>query len=101
MRGIARCFKRLLPLLLLLTLPAVVQAQFTFTTNYGSITITGYTGPGGAVVIPDTTNGYPVTTIGSRAFNRCTSMTSVTLSDSVTIIEGGWWDWDGLHEDPN
>jgi len=32
-------------LLLLLTLPAVVQAQFTFTTNNGAITITGYTGP--------------------------------------------------------
>src|ERR1019366_359508 len=42
-------------LLLLLALPAAVQAQFTYTTNNGTITITGYTGTGGAVTIPDTT----------------------------------------------
>jgi len=28
----------------LLALPAVVQAQFSYTTNNGAITITGYTG---------------------------------------------------------
>jgi len=39
------CATRLLALLLLLTLPAVVQAQFNYTTNNGTITITGYTGP--------------------------------------------------------
>ncbi len=56
--------KVLLPLLLLLALPALVQAQFTFTTNNGAIAITGYTGPGGDVTIPSWTNGYPVTSIG-------------------------------------
>ena len=30
---------RILPLLLLLALPAVVQAQFTFVTNTGAITV--------------------------------------------------------------
>jgi hypothetical protein len=35
-------------------LPAVVQAQFTFTTTDGTITITKYTGSGGAVTIPST-----------------------------------------------
>ena len=55
---------RILPLLLLLMLPAAVQAQdFTYTTNNGAITITGYTGPGGAVTIPDMINGLPVTSI--------------------------------------
>ena len=58
----------LLLLLLVLGPPAVAQAQFTFATNNGTITITGYTGPGGAVTIPDTTNGYPVTSIGDYAF---------------------------------
>ena len=58
--------------LLLLTLPAVVQAQFTFTTNNGTITITRYNGFGGAVTIPDTTNGLPVTGIGVEAFAGCT-----------------------------
>ena len=50
---------KLLPLLLLLALPAAVQAQYTDTTNNGTITITGYTGSGGAVTIPDTINGLP------------------------------------------
>src|SRR5262245_32434219 len=52
--AVARSLLPLLLLLLLLTLPAAVQAQFNYTTNDGTITITGYTGPGGAVVIPDT-----------------------------------------------
>ena len=58
----------LLLLLLLLALPAVVQAQFTYTTTNGTITITGYTGPGGWVTIPSTINGLPVTSIGDYAF---------------------------------
>src|SRR5262245_20647853 len=48
-------------LLLVLALPAVVQAQFNYTTDNGTITITGYAGPGGAVTIPSTINGLPVT----------------------------------------
>jgi len=75
----------LLPLLLL-TLPAAVQAQFTYTTNNGAITITGYTGPGGAVTIPSTINGLPVTGIGDSAFEGCTSLISVTVPRSVTSI---------------
>jgi Leucine Rich Repeat (LRR) protein len=77
---------RLLPLVLLLTLPAVVQAQFNYTTNNGTITITGYTGPGGAVDIPSTINGLPVNVIGDGAFQYNTSLTSVTIPNSVTNI---------------
>src|ERR1035437_10256556 len=80
------CATRLLPLLLLLMLPAVVQAQFTFTTNNGAISITGYTGSGGAVVNPDTTNGYPVTSIGNYAFNWYDFLTSITIGTNVTSI---------------
>lgn len=57
---------KLLPLFLLLTLPAVGQAQFTFTTNNGAITITGYTGSNGVVAILDRINGYLVTSSGLR-----------------------------------
>ena len=80
------CATRLLPLLYLLTLPTVVEAQFTFTTNNGAITITGYTGPGGGVTIPSTTNGWPVTALGDAAFQNVTSLASVTIADSVTNI---------------
>lgn len=82
-------FARLLPLLVLLTLPAVVQAQYIYTTNSGTITITVYTGPGGAVTIPDTINGMPVTRIGQQAFDNYTSLTSVTIPNSVTTIGAG------------
>ena len=33
------------------------------------ITITGYTGSGGDVILPDTINGLPVTSIGASAFS--------------------------------
>lgn len=72
--------------LLLLTLAAPVQAQFQYSTINGTITITYYTGPGGAVVIPDTINGLLVTSIGNSAFWHCTSLTSVTIPGSVTNI---------------
>jgi hypothetical protein len=80
------CARRLLPLLLLLALPAVVQAQFTYTTNNGTIAITGYTGSGGAVTIPGAFNGFPVTSIADQAFWFCTSLTSVTLGTNVATV---------------
>ena len=77
-----------LSLLLLMAAPLVADAQFTFTTNNGALTITGYSGPGGAVVIPGATNGLAVTAIGTNTFKNHTSLTSVTIPDSVTNI----WD---------
>lgn len=88
--------KVLLPLLLLLALPAVVQAQFTFTTNNGAITITGYTGPGGVVTIPSTINFLPVTSIGDWAFYS-TSVTNILIPDNVTNIgDGAFFDCESL-----
>jgi len=86
MRAMGKCFRRLLPRLLLLMLPAVVQAQFTFTSNNGAITITGYTGSGGDVVIPDTTNGLPITSIANNAFYYKSKVTSVLIPSGVTNI---------------
>jgi hypothetical protein len=81
---------------------------FTYTTNNGAITITGYTGTNIAVTIPSTINGLPVTSIaygafqasiltsviipgsitsiGDDAFYICTNLTSVTISNGVTSI---------------
>ena len=67
-------------------LPAVVQGQFAFTTNNDAITITAYTGPGGAVIIPDRTNGYPVTGIGDFAFWYRTNLTVVTIPAGITNL---------------
>jgi len=82
--------------LLLLVAPAAVKAQsgsgdgFDYTINPGNtntITITNYTGQGGAVTIPTNINGLTVTTIGSNAFSYNYSLTSVTIPDSVTSLE--------------
>ena len=74
-------------LMVLLTLPAVVQAQFNYTTNNGTITITGYTGSGGAVTIPSTITGLPVTSIGDYAFTYCSNLTSVTIPNGYIGID--------------
>jgi hypothetical protein len=76
----------LLPILLSVAVPATLQAQFTFTTNNGAITITGYTGTNGVAIIPDTINGLPVTSIGDLAFYTCASLKSVVIPYGVTNI---------------
>jgi hypothetical protein len=73
-------------LVLLLTFPVAARAQFNFTTNNDTILITGYTGLGGDVTIPDATNGYPVTGIGEWAFLFNTNLANVTIPNSVTNI---------------
>jgi len=69
--------------MLLLAAPPVAQAQFQYATNNGAITLTNYTGTGGAVVISNF-----VTSIGYEAFYNRASLTSVTIPGSVTSIGG-------------
>ena len=74
----------------MLLLPAVAQAQFIFTTDNGAITITGYSGDSSAsLTIPAAINGFPVTGIGAGAFYDQTTLTSVSIPDSVTSIGSG------------
>jgi hypothetical protein len=62
------------------------NAQFNYTINNDTITITSYTGSGGTVTIPNTINGLPVTSIGDWAFVGSSSLTSVTIPYGVTNI---------------
>jgi hypothetical protein len=80
-----KALKQLL-IILFLGFPYAVQAQFNYTTSAGSITITKYTGVGGNVVIPSTTNGYPVTAIGDNAFFLNATIAMVTILNGVTNI---------------
>lgn len=73
----------------LVALPTAMQAQFTFTTNNGALTITGYTGSNGTVVIPSATNGLPVTAIGANAFAHLQTVTNLTIPGSITNIGPG------------
>jgi hypothetical protein len=51
----------------------------------GGIIITGYTGSGKTIVIPDAIGGTPVIAIGNRAF-RGMGITSVTMPESVESV---------------
>jgi BspA type Leucine rich repeat region (6 copies) len=82
--------------LILISAPLAATAQqlgdFTYSSDGSAITITGYTGLGGAVTIPDTISGLPVTTIGFEAFYNKSSLTSVMIPSSVTcIVDQAFW----------
>jgi len=62
------------------------QTALTITNSDNTIAITGYTGSGEAVDIPDAINGFPVTSIEAAAFQNCSSLTNVTIPASVTNI---------------
>ena len=88
---------RLLQFLFTLCLMSVIPAHaaqsgdFTYTATATAVTITGYTGSGGAVTIPSSISGLPVTIIGTAFPNKYT-ITSVTIPDSVTKIENQAFD---------
>ena len=66
-------------------------SHYTYTVSSKRATITGYTGPGGDITIPDTLGGYPVVFIYFYAFAENTSITRVTLpANLVTIYEGAF-----------
>jgi hypothetical protein len=83
---------RLLQFLAALFLLSVIPAKaaqfgdFTYTATGSEVTITGYTGTGGAITIPSSIGGLPVTDIGTSAFDSKASLTSVTIPSSVTTI---------------
>jgi hypothetical protein len=70
----------------MLALETGLRAQYTCVTNAGTLTITGYTGPGGLVAIPSVIDGLPVTGIGSNAFAGSVGLTNVVVPGSVTRI---------------
>jgi hypothetical protein len=74
-----------------------LQAQFNYTINADlTVTITGYTGPGGAVTIPPMINSLLVTSIGGSAFLG-SSLTSITIPSGVTSIgAGAFWNCGSL-----
>jgi len=57
--------------------------------NSKHYTLTKYNGNETNVVIPSNVNGLPVASIGKWAFSGYTSLTNITIPDSVTRIEEG------------
>jgi BspA type Leucine rich repeat region (6 copies) len=63
-------------------------SPFQFTDTAGAVTITGYTGPGGPVVIPGTLAGDTVVAINANAFSG-KSLTAVSIPPGVATIGSG------------
>ena len=86
---------RLLPVLTLLSLPAAAEAEInlSYTTNNGTIVITGCSGSDVSLVIPGAINGRQVTSIGDNAFYNQTQLAGVTIPDSITRIGAGAFGW--------
>lgn len=65
----------------------VTSSNFKYETNgTSSISITGYTGIEGVVTIPNQIDGYTVTQIAKEAFKENKIISSVTIPDTVKII---------------
>ena len=71
---------------MLFLMPGILKGQFSFTTNNGALTVAGYSGSGGAVTIPDKTNGFRITAIGGFVFQRNYSLTSISIPNTITNI---------------
>lgn len=93
----ARSFRlKMLMLLIGLIFPANISAQFTYVTNQGSITITGFTVGTNEIVIPSSINSLPVTQIASLTNRNGFSalVKRVVIPDSVTnIADRVFYDW--------
>jgi hypothetical protein len=95
-------------LVIFLALPGIAQAQYNYSIIGSTITLTGYTGSGGTVILPTNIDGFPVTAIANNAFSNsyltnleipgtigsvgdaafagCDFLTNVTIDPGVTNL---------------
>jgi len=64
------------------------MSDYEYTIEDGEATITSYKGDGGAVIVPDTLDGFPVTAIGFAAFQLHQCLSRVILPNSLVTIWG-------------
>lgn len=73
--------------------PSVVSGDYIiddwkiYISEEGKISIKDYKGSSENVAIPDNFDGFPVVSIGEKAFQNKGSLVSVTIPDSVTLID--------------
>jgi len=69
------------------------ESPFTYEVKNGTAEITGYSGKYSVLVIPDTIDGYTVTSIADSVFSGNTSLTSVSLPQNLKSL--GWFAFSG------
>jgi hypothetical protein len=73
-----------------LPLHAASLNDLTYTTTDGKVTITDCKkNAAGELVIPETVEGNPVTSIGEEVFSSCVSLKGITIGNGVTNIGDG------------
>ena len=60
--------------------------EFKYTVNGDNVTITGYTGAGGRVVVPQEIDGKTVTGIGDSAFSNCSGLETIKFNSGLQSI---------------
>ena len=65
---------------------ALTDGDWEYTVSNNEATVTGYTGSLTDITIPSTLGGYDVTAIGNNAFKSKTSLTGVTLPNTLVSI---------------
>jgi len=79
-----------LPLSVLKAEAAASNDDFSYEiSSNNSIVITGYIGTSMQIIIPSEIDGISVTDIGTRAFYNCSSLTDITIPNSLVNI-GDW-----------
>jgi hypothetical protein len=64
----------------------VSDGYLNWSVNGGNITVTSCGGSPTSIDIPDSIGGYPVTNLGDDAIRGCSSVTSITLPDTLESI---------------
>ena len=76
-----------------ITASAEQYANFTYTVSNGEVCITGYTGSEENVTVPDKIAGYPVTSIGKKAFEACKTIKTIKLPSSLKTLGENAFEW--------
>lgn len=69
------------------------SSPFTYEVKNGTAEITGYSGKYSVLVIPDTIDGYTITSIADSVFSGNTNLTSVSLPKDLKTL--GWFAFSG------